>query len=337
MKRKPARTILLSLGLFFICCWPAHAKMITIAVPRLSVWTVENTGQISATNVSSYSPWGGTTYSQINIQNGRNRLKEIELPVLTDVFIRHLAGSGKFTVLERAKVDKVLGEINMSEAGLIDPASAIKKGKMLGAEYLVVGTLFQANLGFDIREIPYTEQQQLRDKGVIRVELRIIETATGKIISSVVGEGLAVKTKSLEKKVYGARLEKYDPFFDAPFMHDLYDALANDLTTKTVNAFFPFRIIIVKDDVLTANRGSNFGIKAGDVYNVIRTRKAILDPDTGKTIGKQETLLGKATVVTVQQELCTLSLTSVTGDVRKGDILKPAADPNEKLKEMDRF
>jgi curli biogenesis system outer membrane secretion channel CsgG len=337
MIRKHTFKILLSLGFFFMCCWPAHAKMITIAVPRLSVWTVENTGQISATNVSSYSPWGGTTYSQINIQNGRSRLTEIELPDLTDVFIRHLAGSGKFTVLERAKVDKVLGEINMSEAGLTDPASTVKKGKMLGAEYLVVGTVFQADLGFDIREIPYTEQQQVKDKGVIRVELRIIETATGKITSSVVGEGIAVKTKSVEKKVYGASLEKYDPFFDTPFMHDLYDALGNDLTIKTVNAFFPFRVIIVKDTVITANRGSNFAINPGDVYNVIRTGAAIKDPDTGKIIGKQEAVLGKATVVTVQPEVCTLSISGVTGAVRQGDILKPAADPYEKLKEKDRF
>jgi curli biogenesis system outer membrane secretion channel CsgG len=337
MIRKQAFAILFSLGLFFMCCWPAHAKMITIAVPRLSVWTIENTGQISATNVSSYSPWGGTTYSQINIQNGRSRLKEIELPNLTDVFIRHLTGSGKLTVLERAKVDKVLGEININEAGLTDPASAIKKGEMLGAEYLIVGTVFQADLGFDIREIPYTEQQQVRDKGVIRVELRFIETATGKITSSVVGEGIAVRTKSLEKKVYGARLEKYDPFFDMPFMHDLYDALANDLTTKTVNAFFPFSVIVTKDNMVTANRGSNFAINAGDIYNVIRTGEPIKDPDTGKIIGKQETVVGKATVKTVQQELCTLSLTGVKGDIRQGDILKPATDPYENLKVMDRF
>jgi curli biogenesis system outer membrane secretion channel CsgG len=337
MIRKQTYSILLSLGLFFMCCWPAHAKMITIAVPRLSVWTVESTGQVTETKVNSYSPWGGTTYSQINIQNGRSRLKEIELPNLTDVFIRHLAGSGKFKILERAKVDKVLGEISMGEAGLTDPASSVKKGKLLGAEYFVVGTVFQADLGFDIREIPYTKEQQVRDKGVIRVELRIIETDTGKIISSEVGEGIAVKTKSLEKKVYGARLEKYDPFFDMPFMHDLFDALANDLTTKTVNSFFPFRVIIVKDNVITANRGSNFGINAGDVYNVIRTGGAIKDPDTGKTIGKQEAVVGKATVLTVQKEVSTLSLTGVKGDVRQGDILKPSADPYEKLKEMDRF
>ena len=336
MIRKQAFIILLSLGFFFMCCLPAHAKMITIAVPRLSVWTVDNRGQASETKVSSYSSWGGT-YSQINIQNGRSRLKEIELPDLTDIFIRHLSGSGKFTILERTKADKVLGEIVMSEAGLTDPASAVKKGKMLGAEYLAIGTVFQADLGFDIREIPYTEQQQVRDKGVIRVELRIIETATGKIVSSVIGEGIAVKTTSVKKKVYGARLEKYDPFFDIPFIHDLYDALGNDLTTKTVNAFFPFRVIMVKDDMVTANRGINFGINEGDVYNVIRSGEPIKDPDTGKIIGKQETLLGKATVATVQQELCTLSLSGLKGDVRQGDILKPAADPYEKLKEMDRF
>jgi hypothetical protein len=337
MTRKQAYIILLLLGFFFMCFIPAYAKMITIAVPRLSVWTFDSRGHASDTKVSSYSAWGGTTYSQINIQNSRSRLKEIELPDLTEVFTRHLSGSGKFTVLERSKADKVLGEIVMSDTGLTDPSSAVRKGKILGAEYIVVGTVFQADLGFDITEIPYTDQQQVRDKGVIRVELRIIETVTGKIVSSVIGEGISVRTKSVEKKVYGARLEKYDPFFDMPFMHDLYDALGNDLTTKTVNAFFPFRVIFVKDNIVTANRGSNFGINQGDVYNIFRVGEPVRDPDTGKIIGSQETFLGKATVETVQQELSTLYLSGVKGDIKPGDILRPSTDPYEKLKEMDRF
>jgi hypothetical protein len=96
-------------------------------------------------------------------------------------------------------------------------------------------------------------------------------------------------------------------------------------------------VIIVKDNMVTANRGSNFGINPGDVNNIFRVGEPVKDPDTGKIIGKQETFIGKATVDTVQLELCTLILTGVKGNVKPGDILRPATDPYEKLKEMDRF
>jgi hypothetical protein len=312
---------------------PVQAKDITIAVPRFTVWTVETTGRVTETVIKNYSALGGMEYRQLDIKNGRSRLKEIDCPVLTDVFIRHLVNSGRFTVVDRAKTDKILGEIKLGEEGFTDPSAMVKKGKMLGAQYLVVGTVVQADMGYELKDVPYTEQHVLYEKGVIRVEMRVLETETGRIISAQLGEGLTAKRKPFDSKAYGTKLEQYDPFFDQPFVQDMYDALAVDLTSKTVNAFYPFKVVAVSGNSITANRGRNFGIAIGDIYNITRKGEQVKDPDTGKILGNRETIVTTAKVEGIQEEMCTLTVADVNVTVKNGDVLKPAVDPKTKFRD----
>ncbi len=52
-----------------------------------------------------------------------------------------LVESGQFSVVERAKLGSLLEEIQLGQTGAIDPATAQKAGKLLGAELILTGTL----------------------------------------------------------------------------------------------------------------------------------------------------------------------------------------------------
>lgn len=67
---------------------------------------------------------------------------------LQDKMARALEESGKVVVVERYRLDKVLDEQKLALSGLIDPKTAAEVGKLLGADYLVVGNLDQ----FDFQE-----------------------------------------------------------------------------------------------------------------------------------------------------------------------------------------
>jgi len=69
---------------------------------------------------------------------GRN--KEVAHYVQEDVATA-LVNSGQFNVVERLKLKSVLEELKLSQAGLIDPNSAKKIGKLLGADTILTGTL----------------------------------------------------------------------------------------------------------------------------------------------------------------------------------------------------
>lgn len=76
----------------------------------------------------------------------------------------------RLTVVERKEIQKMLGELKLQNAGTMDPDSAKKLGKMLGADLLVVGTM---------AELP---------GGMLELNLRLAGVESGTAISAVSGQ-----------------------------------------------------------------------------------------------------------------------------------------------------
>jgi TolB-like protein len=77
-----------------------------------------------------------------------------------------LVESGQFSVVERAKLGSLLEEIQLGQTGAIDPATAQKAGKLLGAEIILTGTLAASGNEWN-------------------VNLRLVNTETGLIIAAI--------------------------------------------------------------------------------------------------------------------------------------------------------
>ncbi len=61
---------------------------------------------------------------------------------LAQMLITDLAGRDSYRIVERAKLQEVLTELNLSKTQKIDPASALKVGRLLQAKYMIVGSYF---------------------------------------------------------------------------------------------------------------------------------------------------------------------------------------------------
>ena len=62
---------------------------------------------------------------------------------LSQMLIADLVAAGGFTVVERARLQDVLDELKLGQSAKIDPTTANKIGKLIGARYLVVGSYLQ--------------------------------------------------------------------------------------------------------------------------------------------------------------------------------------------------
>lgn len=58
---------------------------------------------------------------------------------LQDFLITGLAGGSKVTVVDRDQIQRVLQEQNLIKQGSIDPATAVRLGKILGVQYMITG------------------------------------------------------------------------------------------------------------------------------------------------------------------------------------------------------
>jgi TolB-like protein len=58
---------------------------------------------------------------------------------IQDLLISDLASSTKVRVVDRARISEILAEQNMVKNGQVDPETAVRLGKILGAQYAITG------------------------------------------------------------------------------------------------------------------------------------------------------------------------------------------------------
>jgi hypothetical protein len=76
-------------------------------------------------------------------------------------------------------------------------------------------------------------------------------------------------------------------------------------------------------DILYMNKGSNAGVKAGDVYSLHHVGYEVKHPDSGRGIGRKIEVTGWGRVILVQEDAATLMVEQACQDIHAGDYAKP--------------
>src|SRR5512146_549243 len=110
---------------------------------------------------------------------------------VADMLATALVKTGKFAVIERQELDKIVAEQKLGESGLVTPQTAPKVGQLLGAELFVVGAVTEcgtkeSNIGGGISVFGGGLKTK---KARCVVDIRLINTSTGEIIASESEEG----------------------------------------------------------------------------------------------------------------------------------------------------
>ena len=93
-------------------------------------------------------------------------------PGLASILITRFARTESVQVVERGRLREVLAEIDLGASGAVDPSTAAQAGKLLGADYVVLGSIFTVRLP------------------AIAVSVRIVAVQTGEVVvaEEVAGE-----------------------------------------------------------------------------------------------------------------------------------------------------
>lgn len=76
-------------------------------------------------------------------------------------------------------------------------------------------------------------------------------------------------------------------------------------------------------DILYLSKGSNAGVKPGDIYSIQHASYDVKHPDTQKRIGVKVEVTGWGRVILAQENSATLIVEQACGDIHLGDYLKP--------------
>ena len=220
---------------------------------------------------------------------------------VADMLSTALVKSGKFSVIERQDIDKVFAEQHLGQSGAVTPESAAKAGKVLGVELLVIGSVSE----FGVKKREVSGGINVFGAGVDHktaravVDLRLVNSTTGEVLAAESEEG----TESTIG--VGVRYERID-FSSVSSWNDTDIGKAcREAVDKCVELIVenmekvPWSGKVLKvnsDGTVIMKPGSEAGVAVGAEFLVFRPGDEIKDPDTGLSMGNEETRVGRVKV-----------------------------------------
>lgn len=268
---------------------------------------------------------------------------------ISDLLTQKLVQDGKYSVIERNALEKVLSEQNFSNSDRADAATAAKIGRILGVDAIILGSITQFGrddksttvgggaMGGLTSRFGLGGVQKKNAKAVVGVTARLVDTSTAEILAAVTGTGESSRSGASllgaggsSDTIAGAASDMTSSNFGQTILgeavHQAVNSLAEQLNTNA--AVLPTRkvevsglIADVSGNTLILNIGSASGVKVGDTLEVSRPVRSVKDPATGKIIRTIADKVGTATVTEVDAQSATATFAG-TGAAKVGDSVK---------------
>ncbi len=249
---------------------------------------------------------------------------------VADMLATALVKSGKFIVIERQELDRVLAEQKLGESGLVTEQTAPKVGKLLGAELFVIGGVTEFgtkenNVGGNIPL--FGGAVNTRTARAV-VDVRLVNTSTGEIIAAETEEGsesttgVSVRYESIDFSNTSA----WNDTDAGKAAREAVDGVVELVTENMTKIPWMGKVLKVNSDgTLLMKPGSEGNVKVGMEFDVFRVGEDVVDPDTGMSLGAEETKVGKVKVTEDALKGKAAKAKIVDGkEIQNNDILREA-------------
>lgn len=206
----------------------------------------------------------------------------------TDILITELVKSGKFIVVERQKLDKIMEEQKLGQSGAIDPNTAAKVGKILGLNALVTGSISQFGVKKEGKDFIISQSKQQIVE--CTVDIRVVDTETGQVLLADSGKGVVRKASG--KFLGMGNQSKYDETLEGEALRAAIVKFTDNIISQVNKKPWSCRVAAVKDGRVYLNAGIEAGVQVGQKLKVFSQGAQIIDPDTGVSLGFEEAELG---------------------------------------------
>ena len=206
----------------------------------------------------------------------------------TDIMMTELSKTGKFIVVERDKMDKLLDEQKLGQTGVIDPGTAAQVGKVLGLNAILTGSVSQFGAKSEGKDFLITQSKQQIVE--CTVDIRVVDAETGQILFADSGKGVVRKATG---QVLGmGNKSKYDETLEGEALRAAIVKFMDNLISQVNKKPWSCRVAAVEDGAIYLNAGLEAGLQVGQKLKVFSQGREIKDPTTGLVLGRTEKEIG---------------------------------------------
>lgn len=213
---------------------------------------------------------------------------------MSDMLTTSLVKTGRFDIIERNKIDRVIKEQALGMTGIIDEATAAQVGKILGAEYVVFGAITSATRK-DIDKFGYILVQI-----EVGIDVRAVNTTTAKILLSESSMGLSESkiVRTADGVVVSGAIDYNSAYADAA--RSAIENIGSKIADLSPLIGF---VVSSSPDELIIDVGEEQGVVNGDSFVVFRVGDEIIHPATGKHLGWQKEILQEIRIFSTEKTM----------------------------------
>ena len=247
---------------------------------------------------------------------------------IADLIVENLVQSGKYSVIERKAIDKIMAEQNFSNSDRVDANSAAKIGRILGVDAIIMGSITQFGRDDQSKGVAGGAMDRLggrfglggvrrtQAKAVVGVSARMVNTDTAEILATAKGVGQSSRSGTSLLGAGGGQIVGGGAadMTSKNFANTILGEAVNNAVVQLCGqldysaAKLPAKVFVLQGLVadasggqLVINIGSRAGVKVGDRLQVRRKIRDVKDPETGKVIRSIENSLGEVTITEVDE------------------------------------
>ena len=213
----------------------------------------------------------------------------------------------RFAVLDRRSLEIYEQEKRLLESADVDPSEGARLGKVLGADYLLFGTVDRIEVTEDRKTIVLTGESRTDVTAAVRVRFSVLAVATRQ-----------VKWSSSLELQHDVKEELRPEQAAEPLLDELALHIVDELTE---NIFPPVVAQVTGWGSFVVNRGGNT-VREDDLFEVFVLGDMVMDPDTGESLGRLETTAGIARISAVKPKFSLAEMITDHDGIARGMILR---------------
>lgn len=238
-----------------------------------------------------------------------------------------IAQSGKFRVMERSRIEKLLAEQGKARSGLVTSNNPRRTGGFEGVDYLIYGSITSVTV------------QKKQDVGATLLG-GLLSRSGGPACANtmaVLGADIKITDADTGEVRYVTHIDqqaKSAASCDGSTQVDLTALLrgaADSIATGLVTAVYPIQVAAAQPDgTLILNYGSG-SLMQGQVLKLYQKGAPILDPATGAVLASNDIELGFAVITEVTPQISRAKpVTQFASAPPVGSIARPVSDVEAK-------
>jgi len=250
---------------------------------------------------------------------------------MAEMLITALHETGEFVVVERKAIQDIIKEQDLGEEGRVRKETAAKIGDILGAQVLVRGAVTEFEEKVSRGGVGGVLLKKKTGAGLtttsayVACDIRMYDATTGVILEATTKEakarsvGVVLAGVLGTGNILGGGFSTKTPLGKAT--RGCIDEIVNAIVDRMETVPWQASIVKVSDGNVYINVGTEAGVKKGEVFEVYRVGEELIDPETGLSLGAEESYAGKIKIGKADKKYAIATIMEGEG-FQRGDVVR---------------